>query len=172
MIIRFTTLLLALAFAAPTAWAHGDEKHESARVTAGRETAGAALTIASDASDAVAALERFSAALSAGDLDRAATELDPAVLILESGGAERTRDEYLGGHAKHDAEFLKWAHITLKRRTAQASGDLVWVGSESEIHASKDDKMLMISSTETAVLRKTAQGWKIVHLHWSSRAQR
>ena len=99
-------------------------------------------------------------------------ELDPAVLILESGGAERSRDEYLGGHAKHDAEFLKAAHITLKRRTAQASGDLVWVGSESEIDASKHDKMLMISSTETAILRKTVQGWKIVHLHWSSRAQR
>jgi hypothetical protein len=32
--------------------------------------------------------------------------------------------------------------------------------------------MLMISSTETAILRKTVQGWKIVHLHWSSRAQR
>ena len=94
------------------------------------------------------------------------------MLILESGGAERTRDEYLGGHAKHDAEFLKTAHITLQRRIAEASGDLVWVGSESEIHASRGDKMLMISSTETAVLRKTAQGWKIVHLHWSSRAQK
>jgi hypothetical protein len=32
--------------------------------------------------------------------------------------------------------------------------------------------MLMISSTETAILRKTGAGWKIVHLHWSSRAQR
>ena len=172
MKLRMTSLALALALTAPLAWAHGNEKHNPAQVEAGRETAGAEQQVPSEAADAVTVLERFSTALSKGDLDGVAADLDPAVLILESGGAERTRDEYLGGHAKHDAEFLKAAHITLKRRTAQASGDLVWVGSESEIHASKDDKMLMISSTETAILRKTAQGWKIVHLHWSSRAQR
>lgn len=172
MILRTTSLALALALATPIAWAHGNEKHQPTQMEAGRETAGAEQTIPPEATEAVAALERFSAALSAGDLERVGAELDPTVLILESGGAERTRDEYLGGHAKHDAEFLKAAHVTLKRRTAQASGDLVWVGSESEIHASKDGKMLMISSTETAVLRKTAQGWKIVHIHWSSRAQR
>jgi ketosteroid isomerase-like protein len=172
MNFRMTALALALALATPVAWGHGNEKHATAQIEAGRETAGAEQTIPPEAADAVAVLERFSAALSAGDLDGAGAALDPAVLILESGGAERTRDEYLGGHAKHDAEFLKAAHIALKRRTAQASGDLVWVGSESEIHASKEDKMLMISSTETAVLRKTTQGWKIVHIHWSSRAQR
>lgn len=172
MNLRITSLALALAFTASSAWAHGNEKHGSSQVEAGRETASAVQDIVPEATDAVAALERFSAALSAGDLDAVGAELDAAVLILESGGVERSRDEYLGGHAKHDAEFLKAAHITLKRRSAKASGDLVWVASESEIHASKDDKMLMISSTETAVLRKTAQGWKIVHIHWSSRAQR
>ncbi len=172
MIIRMTSLAIALTLATPITWAHGNEKHGSAQVAVGRETAGATLSISSEASDAVAVLERFSTAMSAGDLEGVAADLDPAVLILESGGAERTRDDYLDRHAKHDAEFLKTAHITLKRRTAQASGDLVWVASESEIHASKDDKMLMISSTETMVLRQTAQGWKIVHIHWSSRAQR
>lgn len=172
MILRMTSLALALAIATPAAWAHGNEKHPPKQIEAGRETAGAEQTVPPEAADAVAVLERFSTALSTGDLDAVGANLDPTVLILESGGAERTRDEYLGGHAKHDAAFLNAAHITLKRRTAQASGDLVWVGSESDIHAIKDDKMLMISSTETAVLRKTAQGWKIVHLHWSSRAQR
>ena len=127
------------------------------------------IDVPAQAGAAVAVAERFSDALASGDLKTVEELLARDVLILESGGAERSRDEYLGGHAKHDAEFLKAAHITLKRRTAQASGDLVWVGSESEIHASKDDKMLMISSTETAILRKTDDGWKIVHIHWSSR---
>jgi ketosteroid isomerase-like protein len=170
MSLRMTSLALALTLAMPIAWAH--ENHKSVPLEAGRETAGAEQGIAPEAADAVAVLERFTAALSAGDLDGVAADLDPVVLILETGGAERTRDEYLGGHAKHDVEFLKMAHIILKRRTAQASGDLVWVGSESEIHASKDGKMVMISSTETAILRRTTQGWKIVHLHWSSQAQR
>jgi hypothetical protein len=41
--------------------------------------------------DAVATADRFSAALSSGDLVKAGKELDPDVLILESGGAERKR---------------------------------------------------------------------------------
>lgn len=166
---KFIALALATLVATPTVWAHGEKKHDPAQMAAGRETADAQLTIAPAAAEAVAAVERFSVALSAGDLTQAGAELDPTVLILESGGAEHSRDEYLGGHAKSDAAFLKGAHITLKRRTASASGDLAWVGSESEIHAMKGEEMLMIASTETMVLRKTDQGWKITHIHWSSR---
>ena len=167
-----TTLLaltLAAVLATPQVFAHGTEKHDAMKMEPGRETAGAVLSIAPAASDAVAAVERFSTALGAGNLDAVTAELDPAVLILESGGAEHSREEYLGGHAKSDAEFLKGAHITLKRRNAQASGDLAWVASESEIHAMKGSDMLMIASTETMVLHKTAAGWKIAHIHWSSR---
>ncbi len=167
---RLIPVALALLLATPTVFAHGEKKHDAAKMAAGRETAKAELSIAPAAADAVATVERFSVALGSGDLAKAGAELDPTVLILEGGGVERSRDEYLGGHAKSDAAFLKGAHITLRRRTAQASGDLAWVGSESEIHAMKGDKMLMIASTETMVLRKTDQGWKIAHIHWSSRA--
>lgn len=159
------TAFLLTVLHAPLAWSHGEEKHPGT----GRDVASAQLEVAPAAADAVAALERFSTALSAGNLEAAGAELDPSVLILESGGAERSREEYLGGHAKNDASFLKAAHITLKRRTAAASGDLAWVASESEIHATKDGKPLAIASTETAILKKTAAGWKVVHLHWSSR---
>ena len=169
MKLRLIPLTLVLTLATPLAWSHGKEKHDTMQMTPGRDTASAVVSVAPAAAEAVATVERFSTALGAGDLTKAAVELDPAVLILESGGVERSRDEYLGGHAKHDAEFLKGAHITLKRRTAQTSGDLAWVGSESEMHAMKGEEMLMIASTETMVLRKTDQGWKIVHIHWSSR---
>ncbi len=167
------TKLIAIAvvalFSAPLAFAHGEEKHEPTEMAAGRDATSAQLSVAPAAADAVAAVERFSSALSAGDLTKAGAELDPGVLILESGGVERSRDEYLGGHAKSDAAFLKAAHTTLKRRTANASGDLAWVASESEIHATKDGAMTMIASTESMVLQKSDQGWKIVHIHWSSR---
>lgn len=166
---KLVALALATLVASPTVWAHGEKKHDPAQMAAGRETADAQLTIAPAAAEAVAVVERFSVALSAGNFTQAGAELDPTVLILESGGAEHSRDEYLGGHAKSDAAFLKVAHITLKRRAAFASGDLAWVGSESEIHAMKGQEMLMIASTETMVLRKTDQGWKITHIHWSSR---
>ncbi|MGH8198500.1 MAG: nuclear transport factor 2 family protein [Steroidobacteraceae bacterium] len=130
------------------------------------------LDVAEPAKAAVATVDRFFAALSAGDLDKAAAELDPDVVILESGGAEHSAAEYLGGHAKHDAEFLKGARHTLGRRTARASGDLAWVASESELHTEQDGKPMTIASTETMVLRHTDAGWKIVHIHWSSHAKK
>jgi ketosteroid isomerase-like protein len=117
-------------------------------------------------------VDRFFAALSAGDLEQAAVELDPEVIILESGGGEHSAAEYLGGHAKDDAEFLKGAHHAPGRRTARVSGDLAWIASESELHAQDDGKPVTIASAETMVLRRTDAGWRIVHIHWSSRVKK
>jgi ketosteroid isomerase-like protein len=121
------------------------------------------------AAAAIAVVERFSAALAAGRIDQAAAHLDPDVIVLESGGVEQSRDEYLARHAKADAAFLEDAQVTLKHRRAQASGDLAWVASESEIRVMKAADAMTIDSTETMVLRKTGDDWKIVHIHWSSR---
>ena len=117
---------------------------------------------------AAATVDRFFAALSAGELERAGAELDPEVIILENGGAEYSAAEYLGGHARHDAEFLKGAQQKPGRRTARRSGDLAWIASESELHVQNDGKPVTVLSTETMVLRSTEAGWKIVHIHWSS----
>ncbi|MGH8049613.1 MAG: hypothetical protein ACREPB_03025, partial [Arenimonas sp.] len=55
--------------------------------------------IAPAAIDAVNVVDAFSAAIKSVKLDVAKNLLDPKVLILESGGSERSRDEYLGSHA-------------------------------------------------------------------------
>lgn len=117
-------------------------------------------------------VEQFGAALKAGNLDLAGELLAEDVLILESGGAETSRQEYLGGHAKHDAEFLKDVRLEVKRRTARVDGGFGWVGTESELGATKDGKPLTLLSTETMVLKKTGSDWRIVHIHWSSRPKR
>jgi ketosteroid isomerase-like protein len=121
---------------------------------------------------AAATVDRFFAALSAGDLEKAGAELDPGVVILESGGAEHSAAEYLGGHAKHDAEFLRDAHHVPGRRTARVSGELAWVASESELQVQEDGKPMTIASTETMVLQSNKAGWKIVHIHWSSQVRK
>ena len=162
-------LAIALSLATSAASVHEQEKHNVAAMKPGRDVAGARLEVDPTATAAVAVVERFSTALAAGDIERAVADLDPKVLILESGGVEKSRDEYLANHAKADPDFLKDAHVTLKHRSARASGDLAWVASESQIHAMKGADMMMIDSTETMVLRRNADGWKIVHIHWSSR---
>src|SRR5687768_1677707 len=95
---------------------------------------GAKLDIPAAATPAVAVVDRFAAALSSGDLTLAGAQLDPNVIVLESGGAEHSAAEYLGGHAKGDAEFLKGSHYVLNRRTARVIDDVAWVASEGELH--------------------------------------
>lgn len=130
------------------------------------------LDIAPGTEAAVAAADRFGAGLKAGDMQAVEAMLDPKVLILESGGAERSREGYLSHHAISDAAFLKDTHGQLLRRAARRDGDTVWIGSESELHANKDGKPLTLLSTETMVLRRSGDDWRIVHIHWSSRPKK
>ena len=123
---------------------------------------------ATDATDPSAVVDRFSRALASGDLSVVKSLLDPQVLILESGGAEQDRDEYLEHHAKADADFLRTAQIHPGRRRAHVEGNLAWVASESELHLRQDGKAIAVQSTETMVLRRDAGAWRIVHIHWSS----
>ena len=159
--MKFITAMLLMALA-PLAQAHGPETHAKP----------ATVAIEALAAPAVKVVEAFSTALQAADLGRAGALLAEDVLILESGGAERSKEEYLGGHAGHDAEFLKTAQIQLVHRTARREGGLAWVGTESELHASKDGKPMTLLSTETMVLKNTPNGWRIVHIHWSSRPKK
>jgi ketosteroid isomerase-like protein len=158
-------LLLVTAFTSPAFAQTAPHQHDHPTGA----SSGADINVPASAKDAVATVDRFSAALSSGELAKAGKELDPNVLILESGGAERSAAEYLGGHAKSDAEFLKTAHQQLRRRSAHASGDFAWVASESELHLQKDGKPVTMLSTETMLLHRRAAAWKIVHIHWSSR---
>lgn len=160
-------LLLALASLSP-AMAQAPQSHAHHA----SETASDVIDVPAAAEAAVAVAERFNNALSSGDLGTVETLLAPDVLILESGGAERSREEYMGHHAVSDAAFLKGAQRQLLRQRARAAGEFVWVGTESELHTGKDGKPLTILSAETMVLKQTADGWRIVHIHWSSRTKR
>ena len=158
----FPALILVAAFTGPAFAQTAPHQHDHPTTA----SSGADINVPAAAKDAVATVDRFSAALSSGDLAKAGKELDPNVLILESGGAERSAAEYLGGHARSDAEFLKTAHQQLRRRTAHASGDFAWVASESELHLQKDGKPVTVLSTETMLLQRRAAEWKIVHIHF------
>jgi ketosteroid isomerase-like protein len=122
--------------------------------------------------DAVAVVEQFGNALKAGDMAAIRELLDENVVILESGGAERSREEYLGHHAIADAKFLGGATVSILRRHGAVHGDLAWVGSESELRAGEGSQAKTLLSTETMVLQRQPKGWRIVHIHWSSRPKK
>jgi ketosteroid isomerase-like protein len=161
---RFT---LALAFASLLAAPVAAHENQSAAAAPS-----AAMDVPADATDAVAAVDAFGKALAAGDMAAVEAALAPGVIVLESGGAERSRSEYMGHHAKADAAFLGKAHAALMRRTARVHGDVAWVASESELHTTQGARPSTTLSAETMVLERTGEGWQIVHIHWSSRPKK
>ena len=167
-----------LIFAGALVLAGAVSAHEAAKPASAPQAKGTSASmgmpvyvrnIAPAAADAVKVVDAFSAAIKAVKIDEAAKLLDPQVLILESGSSERSRDEYLREHAIADAAFMQTAQQQLRYRQAQVEGNLAWVGTESILQRMQEGKTITLLSTETMVLKKTAQGWKIVHIHWSSR---
>jgi ketosteroid isomerase-like protein len=168
--IQYLSSLLLLAIYLPLL-AHETTKQAAPTSSQQVDVSTALLSVASSAKQAVACVDRFSAAILRGDMIAVETELDAHVLVLESGYAERSREEYLREHAGEDAKFLASAKIKLLRRNAHSSGDLAWVTSESEIQTREDNAEVHRLSSETMVLKKDLNGWKIVHIHWSSHKQ-
>jgi len=125
--------------------------------------------IAVAAAEPVSVVEQFFHSLASGDTRTATHLLDPAVLIYESGGVERSRAEYVGHHLESDAQFLKSAKQELLSRTGDAVGDVAWVASEAKLTSNAQGKAVNLVTTETMVLRKSQDGWRIVHIHWSNR---
>lgn len=117
----------------------------------------------------VFALNTFHAAINNGDRQTVMAALSPDVLIFESGGAERSRAEYASHHMKSDMAFLAQMGHEGISQAASEQGDTAWIVTESRIYGRYKEKDIDIVSTETAVLKRGADGWKIVHLHWSSR---
>lgn len=162
------SLLLGLAMAMISP-AMAQSTPAPSHVVADQPSSKTGIDVPAAAQAAAAIVDAFGKSISAGDLKTVETLLDPGVIILESGNVERSRAEYLGHHAKEDAEFLAGAHVTLMRRTARVSVDSAWVATENEIIAKHDGIPMTLISTETMVLKKTGPDWRIVHIHWSSK---
>jgi mono/diheme cytochrome c family protein len=114
-----------------------------------------------------AVLDAFHHALEEGKGQVALSYLADNVLILE-GAHIQTRDEYAGGHLGSDLEFL--SAVKSKRLTRKTiTGDQqVTILTQSGISGTFKGKAIDIASSESAVLEKRPDGWRIVHLHWSS----
>lgn len=162
-------LMMAIAVPAFAQTTPPSNSHDSHHAHAARSST---TDIPDAAIRAVNKVDAFSQALAAADFEQVKNLLAPDTIILESGGVEHSREEYLNHHAKSDASFLSGAHVKIVSRTARIDGNLVWVATESEIHVSKGDKPLTLLSTETMILGKRSGDWQIVHIHWSSRPKK
>lgn len=120
-------------------------------------------------SDPVAVVHAFHAALSAGDSAAALSLLAPDVVIFESGGVEASRDEYRSHHLPADMEFSQSVTREITRERSGSTGDVAWVLTESRTSGTFRERPVNVRGVETMLLRRSADGWRIVHIHWSSR---
>jgi ketosteroid isomerase-like protein len=118
--------------------------------------------------DAPGTASAFSAALAKGDTSAVLSFLAENVVIYESGGQESSRDEYASHHLPLDIAFMAGMKVQVLDRKQGGSGDVAWVITRSRFTGTYKGKAVDSYSTESLVLQQSPQGWKIVHVHWSS----
>ena len=131
-------------------------------------TEAAAAPLEGIAMEAAATVDAFHAALHRGDTTAAAALIADDALVFESGEAERTKAEYAAHHLAADAAFSKTVGTTTTRRFGGGEGNLAWIATEGRSTGTYKGRTIDSATTETMLLRRTPEGWRIVHVHWSS----
>jgi ketosteroid isomerase-like protein len=122
-----------------------------------------------EAVEPAAVVDAFHAALKAGDTAGALALLAEEAMIFEAGGAERSRAEYASHHLGADAAFAAAVESTMLRRSGRVDGDMAWIMSEGRTTGQFNGRAVDRLTAETMVLRRGPDGWRIQHIHWSSR---
>ncbi len=119
-------------------------------------------------SPAEAALQAFSDALEVGNRDLAITRLAPGLKVVEAGIEENYAD-YIAGHLGADIAYQKTVKtVLLDRAVLNDSSTRVRIVSKMRMVSNRSDKPGNTVVSETAVLAKLADGWKIERLEWTS----
>ena len=122
-----------------------------------------------DLSTPEAVVDAFHEALGGGDRQAVLDLLTEDVLIFESGGAELSRDEYAHHHLGSDMAFSAATESKAVDRRRGGEGETAWVLTRTETSGTFRDREISARGTETMVLTRGEDGWRIVHIHWSSR---
>jgi hypothetical protein len=130
----------------------------------------AAAVLSAEAGAAARAVDAFHAALANADQAAATNLLDERAMIFEEGEAEASRAAYVAGHLPADIAYLRGVRQTIVERTGTAQGGFAWIATRGRALGTFHDHPVDRETTETMVLRRTPQGWRIVHIHWSSHA--
>ena len=124
--------------------------------------------ISADEAAVRAAAHALGDALARGDSLAVLALLDEDVLILEGGGTE-TKEEYRSGHLRADIAFAGAATVTREtlREGVTVTGDVALYTRQYRTTGRYRDREIDRTNHEALVLVRTAQGWRIRHVHWS-----
>jgi ketosteroid isomerase-like protein len=113
-------------------------------------------------------VEAFHKALRQGDGKAALAFMLRDVTVFEQGYTENSRDDW-GNHQLPDAnQFAKQTERRVLRREAAQDTATAWVMSTTLTSGEFDGRKLELEGTETMLLRREGDGWRIAHIHWSA----
>lgn len=130
----------------------------------------AAPLAAQESADVVAVVQAFHAALLRGDSTAALALLSDDATILESGGRE-TKAEYRAHHLPADIAFVQAVRGESATPDVTVMGDVAWATSTSASRGEYKGRAVDAAGAELMVLSRTAAGWRIRAIHWSSRSR-
>jgi ketosteroid isomerase-like protein len=114
------------------------------------------------------AVRQFHDALTRGDSAAALALLADDAVVLEAGGIE-SRAEYRAHHLPADIQFATAVPAKAGPLQVVLAGAVAWVTSTSEVAGTFEGRAINSVGAELAVLTRTAKGWQIRAVHWSSR---
>ncbi len=114
-------------------------------------------------------VNRFHELQAAGDSLGSLELLASDVVIFESGGVEASRTEYRSHHLGVDVQFAAAVSREIVDQRSMVEGDIAWVLTQTRATGTFRDREIDSRGVETMVLRRTTDGWRVIHIHWSSR---
>ncbi|NUZ07361.1 nuclear transport factor 2 family protein [Piscinibacter koreensis] len=115
------------------------------------------------------AVDGFHAALKRKDTAGALSHLDRSLVVFEFGKMDATIEAYALSHLPGDIDMAAVTDWKLQARRLGGSGDERWVLSTYQVTGKRPDgKPIDQTMLETAIVRRAGDGFRIVHLHWSS----
>jgi ketosteroid isomerase-like protein len=124
-----------------------------------------------DSAAAASTVRAFHEALARGDSTGVLGLLASDAVILENGDQE-TREEYRSHHLPADIEFAQAVPARRSAMQVAVNGDVAWASSTSVTQGSYRERAINSTGAELMVLSRTATGWEIRAIHWSSRTRR
>lgn len=124
--------------------------------------------VASQALSPEEVVELFHQSLKEGYADKALQQLASDVKIFETGYIERSREEYARAHLGKDMYFAAATERVIGARKVSVDGGSAWVLTQSTLTGEIGGKPIALEQTETMLLLREVEGWRIAHIHWSA----
>ncbi len=116
-------------------------------------------------------LEQVAAFTQAGNLSPLDEIYAPGrgVHIIEGAGVNHGWDEYRDHHLKPELQAFNNLQYRFFAIEPQVRGDIAFSAFRYELSAVTESRRIEIEGRGTAILEKSGEGWKIVHMHTSGR---